>query len=358
MSDIPSHKKLNSPPRTLLGPSNSSAHTKQPPVQQTSVSAGSIVEKTATLRRSPSLREFGHSIINRIPQKLFKRSNQSETCLPVSIPARVPDDNKRSLDTNRGPTSIVTASSPPAATASASPPTTSLPKHRGRQPFIQMDWAPDLTPVSFKPELTVEIGPLSPPTSPPHRPSRNFTNFRRKLSFRSAPSSPQTPTAPSHQPSLSKYGVSGHSSNRTHERRRSKYLNDPVVLSMLDRKFEDALELGFSPPATPQNRSPSPHYEAGKSPMTPSMDGTTIIEEEDEDFFSRPTPNLTLPTLKELDDGELKEGTGEVMTLRLTLTPATCLTEVEREFPLEPTVKRMSGLGRILGRTRSMKVRI
>lgn len=359
MSDVPSHKNPNSPPRILLGPSNSSAHTRQPPVQQASASVGSIVEKTATLRRSPSLREFRHLIIHRIPQKLFKRPNQSETCLPVSISAPVPDDNNKSLDTNSGPTPTVTASSPPAATASASPPTTSPPKDRGRQPSVQMDWAPDLTPVSFKPELTVEIGPISPPTSLPHRPSRNFTNFRRKLSFRSAPSSPQTPTAPSRQPSLSKYSVSGHSSNRTHERRRSKYLNDPVVLSMLDRKFEDALELGFSPPATPQNRSPSPHYETGKSPITPSMDGTTIIEEEeDEDFFSRPTPNLTLPTLKELEDGELKEGTGEVMTLRLTLTPATCLTEVEREFPLEPTVKRMSGLGRILGRTRSMKVRI
>jgi len=136
---------------------------------------------------------------------------------------------------------------------------------------------------------------------------------------------------------------------------------------MLDRKFEDALELGFaSPPPTP-HRSPSPNnVDPKRSPITPSVDGTTIVgtieeTDEDEDIFSRPTPDLALPTLKELDDGEWKDGQGNVMTLRLTLTPATCLTEVEEEFPIESSGglgKRMSGLGRFLGRTRSRKVRI
>jgi hypothetical protein len=139
---------------------------------------------------------------------------------------------------------------------------------------------------------------------------------------------------------------------------------------MLDRKFEDALEMGFaSPPPTPHNRSPSPNTDARqRSPITPSVDGTTIVEtieegdEEDEDVFARPTPDLALPTLKELDDGEWKDAQGNVMTLHLTLTPAACLTDAEEEFPLDSSPgrfgKRMSGLGRILGRTRSRKVRI
>lgn len=135
---------------------------------------------------------------------------------------------------------------------------------------------------------------------------------------------------------------------------------------MLDRNFEEALELGFSsPPPTPHNRSPSPSADAKRSPTTPSVDGTTVVEtiqeEDEEDIFSRPTPDLALPTLKELDDGEWKDGQGNVMTLRLTLTPATCLTEVEEDFSVESSGglgKRMSGLGRILGRTRSRRVRI
>jgi hypothetical protein len=136
---------------------------------------------------------------------------------------------------------------------------------------------------------------------------------------------------------------------------------------MLDRKFEEALELGFvSPPPTPHNRSPSPNLELKRSPLAPSVDGTTVVDtiqedEEEEDIFSRPTPDLALPTLKELDDGEWKDSQGNVMTLRLTLTPATCLTEVEQEFSLETTSelrKRMSGLGRMLRRARSSKVRI
>ena len=135
---------------------------------------------------------------------------------------------------------------------------------------------------------------------------------------------------------------------------------------MLDRNFEEALELGFSsPPPTPQNRSPSPNADSKRSPITPSVDGTTVVEtiqeeEGEEDIFSRPTPDLALPTLKELDDGEWKDGQGNVMTLRLTLTPATCLTE--EEIPVDTSArglgKRMSGLGRILARTRSRKARI
>ena len=136
---------------------------------------------------------------------------------------------------------------------------------------------------------------------------------------------------------------------------------------MLDRNFEEALELGFaSPPPTPKNRSPSPNADLKRSPITPSVDGTTVVEtiqeeEDEEDIFSRPTPDLALPTLKELDDGEWRDGQGNVMTLRLTLTPATCLTEVEEDFPVESSGglgKRMSGLGRILSRTRSRRVRI
>jgi hypothetical protein len=135
---------------------------------------------------------------------------------------------------------------------------------------------------------------------------------------------------------------------------------------MLDRNFEEALHLGFtSPPPTPNKRSPSPIAETKRfSPISPSMDGTTIAEEDEEDIFTRPTPNLALPTLKELDDGEWKDSTGDVMTLRLTLTPATCLTEVEENFSLDTSSglgKGMkSGFGKILGRarSRSRKVRI
>jgi len=85
-----------------------------------------------------------------------------------------------------------------------------------------------------------------------------------------------------------------------------------------------------------------------------------------DDIFST-SPNLTLPTLRELD-GETgaiagKEE-GEGMTLRLTLTPATALVEGEEEVMLESGTpglgKRMSSLGRILsrGRSRSRKVKI
>jgi hypothetical protein len=132
---------------------------------------------------------------------------------------------------------------------------------------------------------------------------------------------------------------------------------------MLDRNFEEALALGFSsPPPTPINRTPSPMSDSKRISPIASMDGTTITEEEEEDIWARPTPNLALPTLKELDDGEWKEGPGDVMTLRLTLTPATCLTEVEENFPLDTSGglgKGMkSGFGKILGRARSRKVRI
>ena len=78
-----------------------------------------------------------------------------------------------------------------------------------------------------------------------------------------------------------------------------------------------------------------------------------------EDIFST-SPNLTLPTLRELDgEGGATGGKeeGEGMTLRLTLTPATALVEGEEEVMLETATpglgKRMSSLGRILSRSRS-----
>jgi hypothetical protein len=151
-----------------------------------------------------------------------------------------------------------------------------------------------------------------------------------------------------------------------HERRQSKYLNDPSVLRMLDRSFEEALERGFPLlPPTPQNRSPSlPDLDTKQSPMTPSVEGITIAEktiegEEDDDIFSRPSPDLALPTLKELDNEEWKDGQDNVMTLRLTLTPATCLPENEEEMVVESKLgKRTSGLGRILSPTRYRKEKI
>jgi hypothetical protein len=192
------------------------------------------------------------------------------------------------------------------------------------------------------------------------------STFRRKFSLRSSllPIHSANSQKPAPRPNTSTHSQKSLS---THERRRSKYLNDPTVLSMLDRNFEEALERGFSsPPPTPHNISPSlPDMESKRSPVTPSVDGTTIVEtiqeEEEEDIFSRPSPDLALPTLKELDDGEWTDGQGNVMTLRLTLTPATCLTEVEEAMTVESTGrlgKRMSGLGRILSRTRSRKVKI
>lgn len=89
-----------------------------------------------------------------------------------------------------------------------------------------------------------------------------------------------------------------------------------------------------------------------------TFDEGTIVEEEEEDIFSRPSPDLKLPTLKELEDGEV--GVGDGMTLRLTLTPANCLTEVEEDLEVVERSglgKRMSGLGRIL-RTRSRRIKI
>jgi hypothetical protein len=129
---------------------------------------------------------------------------------------------------------------------------------------------------------------------------------------------------------------------------------------MLDRKFEEALELGFtSPPPTP-HRTPSPVMHTPTTLVSAfGEDGSTIVEEDEEDIFTRPSPDLKLPTLKELDDGEMS-GLGDVMTLRLTLTPATCLTEVEEDLEVVERGglgKRMSGLGRIL-RTRSRRVKI
>ena len=313
--------------------SASGLHVHRRPSQRSPPTAS--VSEQPPLRRSSSIREL---ILHKIPDKFFKRSNQSEIILP-SASAVIPSDSN---------------SMKSRPTVKAQPPVS--------RDQSRMDWAPDFSPVSFTPTLSVDITPLSPPTSP-SLPAQTdpFNAFRRRFSLRNS-----TPTVPSteRRSSASRGTVStGHTSPRSHERRRSKYLNDPTVLSMLDRKFEDALELGFaSPPPTPHNRSPSPN---NASPLAPSVDGTTIvgtIEEidEEEDIFSRPTPNLALPTLKELDDGEWKDGQGNVMTLHLTLTPATCLTEVEEAFPLDvtPSRKRMSALGRILGRTRSQKVRI
>jgi hypothetical protein len=317
-------------------------------VPSSSASLPAQTTKTPGVRRRASIREI---IFQKIPEKLFKKSNQSEIFLSSSTTIPPPEQKPSpDIDMKRSRPMAITASK-----ETVVPPNNPSPTGR-------LNWAPEFSPVSFSPTLSVAITPLSPPSSPPPSRSQNLSSFRRRISLRGIP----TPL----QPIISSRPVSKSSVTqnfpKTHERRRSKYLNDPTVLSMLDRNFEEALELGFSsPPLTPQNRSPSPNAEAKRSPITPSVDGTTVVdtiqEEDEEDIFSRPTPDLALPTLKELDDGEWKDGQGNIMTLRLTLTPATCLTEVEEDFPVESSgglAKRMSGLGRILGRTRSRKVRI
>jgi hypothetical protein len=136
------------------------------------------------------------------------------------------------------------------------------------------------------------------------------------------------------------------------------------------RNFEEALELGFtSPPPTPHTRSPSPNVIDKFLAITPvSVDGTTVVEpiqeeeEDDEDYFAKPTPDLALRPLKELEEpSEWKDLEGNLMTLRLTLTPAACLTEMDGEIVTpdsSPMNKRMSGIGRLLSRTRSRKVKI
>ena len=329
---------LDPVPRTELVPSSSAGLSNQ-------------TAKAPTVRRRSSIREI---VFQKIPEKLFKKSNQSEIILPTitNIP---PPEQKQSLDIDMRRSRPMAITTSTETEPSAVPPKTPSPTGR-------LDWAPEFSPVSFSPTLSVDITPLSPPSSPPPSRSRNLSSFRRRISLRGTPRplQPITPSRPTSKSSIAQ------NSPKTHERRRSKYLNDPTVLSMLDRNFEEALELGFSsPPPTPHNRSPSPSADAKRSPTTPSVDGTTVVEtiqeEDEEDIFSRPTPDLALPTLKELDDGEWKDGQGNVMTLRLTLTPATCLTEVEEDFSVESSGglgKRMSGLGRILGRTRSRKVRI
>ena len=350
-----------------------------------------LVQVTTTekpvLRRNSSIRELRQFFLHKIPDKLFKRSNSSTSCLPSSLPLTTsipvdyhssfsPTDHKFSFDANNDmkcthPSTINSTADRTVKSDKAAqqpPPVPTKDQTPSASIMGRIGWTPELSPVSFQPTLSVEISPLSPPSSPPPSRSQNLQGFRRKLSFRSSHSTTDLPDTQSlpRRPSSSKYPLSTRPQTRGHERRRSKYLNDPTVLSMLDRKFEEALELGFtSPPPTPR-RTPSPHYESKRSPLAPSVDGTTIVEtleeeEEEDDIFTRPTPNLALPTLKELDDGDIKETTGDVMTLRLTLTPATCLTEVDETLPLEVSGglgKRMSGLGRILSRTRSRKVRI
>ena len=337
----------------------------------TSQTAGSTAEKVG-IRRYPSYRDFKQLVLQRIPERIFKRSSQSDIFSPVSsppIPIYVPppltktDEPKLPTEDNMKSRSGEIVDSVRVDQTSFS----SSPHNRNHDTSnINMDWAPDLSPVAFSPTLSVEVTPLSQPIalqSPPSR-SRNFSSFRRKLSLRSVSSlqsiDPTRATSVSRQPTQNRPQTSP---TRGHERRKSKYLNDPTVLSLLDRKFEEALELGFnSPPETPDHTQfPSPNLESKRDSPLISVDGTTIVEEEEEDdFFSRPTPNLTLPTLKELDDS--KERNGDVMTLRLTLTPATCLTEVEENLTVESNTglgKRMSGLGGIfgLGRTRSRKIK-
>src|SRR5271170_3848630 len=354
---------------TTTPPKINNLHVERPPLQRPPPTASSVSDRP-TLRRSSSIWELKHLILHKIPDKFFKRSNQSEIFLPTTVSSAIPnqihDDHKTPLDSDS------MRKNRPTGIGKGVPSQPAVVPSKDQSTVGRMDWAPDFSPISFSPTLSVDIRPLSPPNSPPP-PSRCDTTstFRRKFSLRSA--APTTPTITSDRRSSASRGSisTAQTSPRSHERRRSKYLNDPTVLSMLDRKFEDALELGFaSPPPTPHNRSPSPNnVDPKRSPITPSVDGTTIVgtieeTDEDEDIFSRPTPDLALPTLKELDDGEWKDGQGNVMTLRLTLTPATCLTEVEEAFPLDVTTsttglgKRMSGLGRILSRTRSRKVRI
>jgi hypothetical protein len=329
------------------------------------------------LRRTTSIRELRQFFMQTIPDKLqlFRKNNLSTSVLLESATTPVGGDQVKTVEDKGLTASDVEMKSPVSAVitdpiepigvdtrGNTLPSQDQLPEQKSA--MSRLDWTPELSPVSFKPTLSVEISPLSPPVSPSPPPSRsrNFQEIKRKLSFRSNPSDSESrrPT------SAKKYVASSVRSQNGHERRRSKYLNDPSVLSLLDRKFEEALELGFtSPPATP--RSPSPPHEKARSPITPSVDGTTLVEvieeeEEEEDIFTRPTPNLTLPTLRELDDGEWTGGAGEVMTLRLTLTPATCLTEVDEALPMEVTggglSRRMSGLGRILSRTRSKRGKI
>jgi len=328
-----------------------------------SISHTSIVSKASFLRKSSSIRELRDRVFQ-LPEKLFRRPNQSEIALPqqkqrhesgLPDPPHVKEEltateMKRSRPMVINPTTKDKSTSH--SIASHSMPSTTV---------NPAGWALDFAPVSFSPTLSVEITPLSPPGSPPPSRSNTFYSFRRKLSLRSptsAPSRPPTSNASSHK-------------GFAHERRQSKYLNDPTVVSMLStRNFEEALELGFtSPPPTPQNRSPSPIVVDKFTPITPiSVDGTTIVEpileeEEDEDYFAKPMPDLALRPLKELEEGpECKDVTeGNLMTLRLTLTPAACLTEMDGEFmPPEssPMSKRMSGIGRLLSRTRSRKVKI
>src|SRR5208282_2278519 len=89
------------------------------------------------------------------------------------------------------------------------------------------EWAPDFTPVSFIPTLSVDITPLSPPSSPPPSRSQNLSTFRRKFSLRSTP--PPLHSANSQRPaSRPSTSTRSQKSSNTHERRRSKYLNDPT----------------------------------------------------------------------------------------------------------------------------------
>ena len=226
--------------------------------------------------------------------------------------------------------------------------------------IVQPSWTPEFSPISFTPTLSVDLTPISAHSPAPPRSSARLSIIGRRISIRNSlpvripDDSPKCPSS-RHSVSQSYQGKSG-----THERRRSKYLNDPAVYSMLDRTFEDALELGFVSPHPSSKRPQSAYSEMKLSPLTPSVDGTTIVEDEvesetEDDIFSRPTPDLGLPTLKELDDVDCLEQQDNVMTLRLTLTPATCLTEVEQDLPLETTSelrRRMNSLGRLIRRTK------
>src|SRR5277367_745990 len=90
---------------TTTPPKIGSLHVELPTLQRPPPTSSSVSDRQ-TLRRSSSIRELKHLILHKIPDRFFKRSNQSETFLPTTASSAIPnqtpshDDHKTFLDSD------------------------------------------------------------------------------------------------------------------------------------------------------------------------------------------------------------------------------------------------------------------
>src|SRR5271156_3156660 len=136
---------------TTTPPKIGSLHIERPPLQRPPPTSSSVSDRQ-TLRQSSSIRELKHLILHKIPDKFFKRSNQSDiflatTTASLAIPNQTPshDDNRTFLDSDSMRKNRHTGIGKGVPSQPTSVPS------KDQSTMGRMDWAPDFSPISFTP---------------------------------------------------------------------------------------------------------------------------------------------------------------------------------------------------------------